>query len=178
MAAARSLLLPPAPLTMVAILAIMAMTAMMVAPRTRSTLLSSTMLPRKCETLAAWVASEVVNYIYIKVLYAIRTCHVLPLREISLDTRREHRRIRRRRTHCGDDSESTRNRIWDPPRIGIPDRVRELRAYDRRMRAHDAYHSVLLMYRGYRHFFCDRLDFSLMRWAPLVAAVRRGCRAA
>ena len=98
---------------MVAILAIMAMTAMMVAPRTRSTLLSSTMLPRKCETLAAWVASEVVNYIYIKVLYAIRTCHVLPLREISLDTRREHRRIRRRRTHCGDDSESTRTRIWD-----------------------------------------------------------------
>ena len=167
---------------MVAILAMMAMTAMMVAPRTRSTLLSSTMLPRKCETLAAWVASEVVNYIYIKVLYAIRTCHVLPLRETCLAARREHRRIRRRRTHCGVtgvtvDSESTRNRIWDPPRVGIPDRVRELRAYDRRMRAHDAYRNVLQMYRGYSHFFCDRLGFSFMRWAPLVAAVRRGGRA-
>ena len=168
---------------MVAILAIMAMTAMMVAPRTRSTLLSSTMLPRKCETLAAWVASEVVNYIYIKVLYAIRTCHVLPLREICLAARREHRRIRRRRTHCGVtgvtvDSESTRIRIWDPPRVGIPDPVRVVaRAYEGRMRAHDAYRNVLQMYRGYSHFFCDRLGFSFMRWAPLVAAVRRGGRA-
>jgi len=149
---------------MVAIMAIMAMTAMMVAPRPRSTLLSSTMLPRKCETLAAWVASEVVNYIYIKVIYAIRTRHVLPLREISLAARREHRRIRLCRTHCGDDSESTRNRIWD--------------AHGKRKRAQEEYHNGLRVYHGYRHFFCGRLGFSpQMRWAALVAAVRRGGRA-
>ena len=146
-------------------MAIMTMTAMMVAPRPRSTLLSSTMLPRRCETLAAWVASEVVNYIYIKVIYAIRTRRVLPLLRAASAARREHRRIRLCRTHCGDDSESTRNRIWD--------------AHGKRKRAQEEYHNALRVYHGYRHFFCGRLGFSpQMRWATLVAAVRRGGRAA
>ena len=115
-------------------------------------------------TLCEWVASEVVNYVYIKVIYTIRTRHLVPLKAIARAARREYRHLKHRRLH----SVETTVR-----------RARLFAARGARDSAEAAFERVLYPYRGYLAFLSARWGLPMgTGWLALVAAVRRGVRAA
>ena len=120
------------------------------------------------EALAAWTASEVVNYIYIKFLFTLRERVLRPARVLA-SAAHIYLRALRRSEWCRDPLRGT----------FVVLQFRIATVGDFYYAADRAFRNARAAYAGYRDFLCSRLGLPPgTRWGPLVAAVRRGGRRA